>query len=187
MSTKRDNTDAGLFLKIREGDRLAFDIMYSRYRGLVFAFCKGILKQEDVSEDITQDVFVSLWNHRDVLECSSGSMKPLLYRMTRNKVFDYLKSRYVKSSVPMDISHSEVQSCDTPEMSLQFKELSRAMKRSIENLPEKRREAFILSHFDNLSYREISEIMDISETTVKKHVELALRDLRMNSSMKSLS
>lgn len=144
------------------------------YQNLVIQALR-LVKNPETAEDIVQDCFIKLWNKREELEIS-GNIVAYLARMIRNSCLDYLKKRRIQTS---ELNEAYQGSFEV-EDALMTKDLQNSIDRIIDNLPEKCRQVFVLSRFEELSYNEISIKLDISKKTVEAHISRALKSLRTN-------
>ena len=140
-----------------------------------------LLQDAALAEDIVQDVFARLWKNRGRLDVRE-SYPAYLYRATLHQSLNYIKShnrtlsreaRYMKSIYP-----SGSTSRDATEDDLRGSELQNIINRAIDRLPPVCREVFILSRYENLSYKQIASALSISVNTVEKHMVKALAALR---------
>lgn len=142
------------------------------------SLCKSlyrILKDVSLAEDIVQEVFLKVWDKRDTLALH-GASHAYLYRSCYNTALNFLKKQkpqYELSSVPIDIC-----SDDGAEKALLFLETEAKILAAIETLPPKTKSIFSLSRFEELSYKEIAERLEISLKSVEKHMGIALQRLR---------
>lgn len=179
MIEYRRLADAQLLALVKEDDHIAYTEIYSRYFGVLYAFVQGRLKDQDESKDLIQDLFISLWDKRKVLELS-GALESYLYRAVRNKMVNItvrkdIEKRYMDSLYDF-IDQDQVRS-DYRVREKQFAEL---IEKEIDALPPKMREIFLLSRIANLNYEEISKETNLSKLTVKSHIQHALKILRKN-------
>jgi RNA polymerase sigma-70 factor, ECF subfamily len=127
-----------------------------------------------------QDVFLKLWERRSSIDPES-SLQALLYTMTRNACLNvrrrggYLVRDADDDDGPLARLESDVIAADQV---IDADTLQHRMDSWIQELPDRRREAFLLSRQHDLSHKEISDLMGLSERTVNTHIFLALKDLR---------
>lgn len=190
MGKNRNFSEEDLVRGVREGSHSAFESLFFRYWVPVYRFCAGIIKDRSAGNDVAQEVFISLWNHRTELYCTNGTLRPLVYRIAKGKVLDYLRSLYVrvrKSAVAGEMPERNAGVSYNADAGVELRELSESIMDEIMRMPEKRRRVFLMSRMNDMSRREISDELDISESTVKKHIELALRQLRAGISSETPS
>lgn len=133
------------------------------------------IKDIDSAEDIVQDCFTEIWERKEDLEGVSN-MKAYLYTMVRNRCGHYLKERSRQEVTNDDISGLECEDNDEEYEERSFIEAK--MLTTIENLPERCREALLLSRRDGLKHEEIAKYMSVSVNTVKNHINKALKIIR---------
>jgi len=122
--------------------------------------------------DIVQDVFIKLWNFRTNID-PNKSLTSYLYTAVRNHSLNFLRDHSSKTEV-LD----EEIILDDQDQSNEDSLLLRDLKKCIDELPERQREAFELSRFEGLQHDEIAGIMEISARTVNNHIVAALKTLR---------
>lgn len=133
------------------------------------------VKDIDSAEDIVQDCFTEIWERKEDL-ANVSNMKAYLYTMVRNKCGHYLKERLRQEMTNEDISHLEYEANDEEYEERSFMEAK--MLTTIENLPERCREALLLSRRDGLKHEEIAKYMSVSVNTVKNHINKALKIIK---------
>lgn len=118
---------------------------------------------------------MTLWEERDTIHVRV-SMEAMLYTMVRNRALNFRRDRRREQpDVPAEEAAESRSAAAATDDDLALRQ---ALYRWIDELPERRREAFMLSRFHDLSHAEIAEIMNVSERTVDTHILLALRSLR---------
>ena len=132
-----------------------------------------LVKNTETAEDIVQECFIKLWEKKEDLKIS-GNVVAYLARMIRNSSLDYLKKKRLQTS---ELNES-YQGAFEVEDALVTKDLQDTIDKVIDNLPEKSRQVFVLSRFEEMSYSEISKELDISKKTVEAHISRALKNLR---------
>lgn len=169
-------TDAVLAQRVHGGDYAAFRELYDRHwRGLYQHATQVIGSQAD-AEDIVQDLFIHFWesSRSEAVEFVEGYLK----RALRFRILKYFE----KNKVRKDHLASLAAYFDRPEATLEeklvLKDLLMQVESEIGRLPSKMREVYLLRKDDELSYREISETLHISETTVKKQLYNASKLLK---------
>lgn len=136
-----------------------------------------ILQDKALTEDTVQEVFIKLWEKREELKIEV-SLKAYVYRAAINASYNHLEKnkRYGKLSLEdMTVDPSD---SHTAEAYLHAKELEKKIGEALASLPEACREVFMLSRYENLSYKEIAETLGISVKTVENQMGKALRIFR---------
>ena len=158
----------------REPDALAE--AYRRYAGLVFGVCRRVLHDESLAEDVTQEVFVFLWQYPNRFDPSRGSLRAWLGLLAHHRSVDQIRTtarrtRREAQSDPND------RACNDVELDATALWLSDRVRDALDKLPSDQKEAIVLAYFGDRSYRQVAVELDIPEGTVKSRVRLALRRL----------
>jgi len=162
-----------LFVDIRNGNEEAFNKAFDMYYSRLCFSADKILHDFDLSRSLAQQVFVDLWIKREKLQIDS--LQSYLYQSVRNASLDVLKHKKAESKYLLTLEKEESgQLTDLIEEA----ELADRINRSIQNLPEKCREIFVLCRFEELKYAEIAARLNISVKTVEMQIGIALKKLR---------
>lgn len=166
-------TESDNIFSARVGDDLVFRKIFDRYYPKVLGFLCSFLQSESDAEDVAQNVFVKLWMRRDDLFGMDG-LDLYLFRMTINMAINFSKSRkHYTGMGNIDISETtEIEDV------MDTKERLAIISKIVANLPEKRREVFMLSRFCHLTHKEIAAKLNISVKTVENHINFTLKELR---------
>jgi RNA polymerase sigma-70 factor (ECF subfamily) len=167
-------SDDRLIALIQENDIVAFERIYNKYWSKLYLSAYNILRDRQVSEDITQEVLVNLWMKRANLQLTS--LNAYLYTAVRYQVFNIIRSGKVKADLFNRLE--ELFSKNGGEEILSEKEINRLLEQGIAELPEKCRQIFIMSRREHLSTKEIAERLEISPKTVENQLTIALNRLR---------
>jgi RNA polymerase sigma-70 factor (ECF subfamily) len=173
------NTELLLLQQLSEGNKAAFDQLFSANWDLVYSAALVLIKSPEIAGDISQDVFLSLWENRQkviVIENIKGflcnSVKFLVHkRLRRMKVEDayaqYLA--YKSSTIPTAPEHEHL---------LITKQLQASLQEGIAQLPPQQQRAFKLSREQGLTHEQISELIGVSKKTVKDYIVRSIAYLR---------
>jgi len=166
--------------KWQRGDVNAFEALYRQYEKLVFRTAYLITGSREVAEDALQEVFVSAWKSRHTYDPNKGKLTTWLHRITVNQCS---KEKVRKAPVTVSLEEKGI---DLPEMKqqsqpedvliskLEYDQLLRAM----DKLDTKHRSVLVLRYFNDLSYQEIAEALEIPLGTVKSRLNQSLRYLK---------
>jgi RNA polymerase sigma-70 factor (ECF subfamily) len=169
---------------LRNGDMMAFDVIYRKYSPKLFGFILKILKVESDAEEIMQEVFMKIWEMRDKIETYT-SFDSFLYTITYNKSINLIRKKITERKY-VDFLKSQPELAEPAVIEdLHFLELSSKVDRLVQELPARQKEVFLLSREKELTYKEIAEELNISKNTVENHMVKALKYLRDN--LKDLS
>ena len=173
LSEKQDRELVELLIG---GSQAALGELYTRYRKQLVYFCKQYLKNEAESEDIVQNIFLKLWETRHSLGTVS-SFSGFVKTMAQNQATDKLRHIDVHSRFAGNILTSGTDSTNETEESIIDNDYTELLNKLIESLPPRQKEIFRFSRIEGLTYREISELLQISDSAVQKHASLALHKI----------
>lgn len=163
-------------LKTRD-DYDAFTEIYSRYWDVLLNTAYQRLKSREASEEIVQEVFVTLFVKRAEIQIST-SLEAWLKTALKYKVFNIYRSQQIHLLHLNKIIRKNEISPLMPDEVVNLKEIKKRIEVAADKLPDKCRQVFLLSRFEHLSQQEIAERMGISLSTVKKHLTKAIAALR---------
>src|SRR5438876_8403878 len=178
-----DAEDIRLMRLVADGNTTAFEKLVERHQALVAGTVARMLSSNSDVEDIAQQVFVRVWK-------SAGRYVPRakfttwLLKITRNLVFNEMRrsKRHAHIPIQTEPSAEEIPLKDetnpSPDASLLETELRQAIEQAITELPESQRMALILRRYEELSYEQIGEILDLSVPAVKSVLFRARTELR---------
>lgn len=162
---------------LKNGDYEAFDILFRKYTERIYAFTLGITKQKFAAEEITQIVFLKVWERRRLIE-EHFSFKSFLFSVAYHEIISWLrKEKSEKRKIENFLTSINFSSEET-EVSIEFKNLEHLTNQIIDHFPEKRRQIFKLSREQGLSNKEIARELNIAVKTVEAHITSALKTLR---------
>ncbi|WP_052733094.1 RNA polymerase sigma-70 factor [Hymenobacter terrenus] len=176
MSNAAHYSEAELVLQLRQGNEQAFEAVFHRYHVEMFRFALKYVQVSPIAEDLVHDVLLYLWERRQDLVITT-SLKAYLYAAVKYRALDYLKSQYAKQVYETDIP-DVLTAATQADTALQVQQLNEAIQRAIAELPEKCRVIYQLSRDTGLTYKEISEQLDLSPKTVEAQMGIALQKLR---------
>jgi RNA polymerase sigma-70 factor (ECF subfamily) len=171
-------SDEELLTAMSKGDKLAFDEIYKRYAGQLRGYFMNMLwRDKEKAEDFVHDLFAKLIRNPEYFDVTR-SFKTWLFSVASNMCKNEYKKQEVRKNTSTGIDDYRTISASSNVMNevhdSQFKE---AFEESLNKLDEKHREVFTLRHFDGLSMKEIAEIMEINEGTVKSRLFYATKQL----------
>lgn len=170
-------TDRDYIIYLKQDDYHAFDELFSRYSENVFAFVFSISKDSFVAEEVTQTVFVKIWEKRMQID-EHFSFKSFLFRITYNETISYLrKEKAEKRRIELFTSSKSFSSNET-EYLVEFQSQESFAREIIEGFPERRKQVFKLSREQGLTNKEIADQMQISVKTVENQMNSALKTLK---------
>lgn len=159
------------------GDEMAFQQLFSLFSKGLSRFTNSILKNKELSEEVVSDVFFKIWLHRIKIS-EIENFKAYLYTSARNISLNYLnKEKRDKAVLLEDIIVPLPINEICPESELISKELKEAIGRAIDHLPERCKLIYSLAKIEQLKYKEIAQILDISVKTIDQQLSIAIRKI----------
>lgn len=176
MASQEQDTISKLIEQVKNDSSFAFQVLFERYSAKIYHFALGYLKNKDDAEEIVQEVFLKIWKSREKLE-TSKSFESFLFTIAKNAILNTIrKSKYEQSYLSYAKLHPGKNILLDEE--LDFNELKRAYNKSIEKLPARQKEIFLLRREKNLSNAEVAKEMGISVKTVENQMTSALAHIK---------
>ncbi|HPE76738.1 MAG TPA: RNA polymerase sigma-70 factor [Draconibacterium sp.] len=170
-------TSQNFISQIVKGDQKKFRQLMELTSDDLLCFAIGFLKNKEVAEEIVSDVYVKIWNNRTQLE-SILNLKSYLFICVRNGCLSYLRKVKNEKIISIDsVSEFQFVQVEGPENDLIEKEKIEQIYAAIETLPCKCKIAFTLAKISGLKYKEIAEVLGITEKTVNNHLVLAVKKI----------
>jgi RNA polymerase sigma-70 factor (family 1) len=177
MPVYQSLTDAELFTLLCKDDHKAFTEIYDRYSGLLYVHAYKRIRNREEARDLIHELFTVLWHKRDQITLKT-ELSFYLYRAVRNRVLDLVKHNKLQASYINSFDCFLNNGTNITDHSIRQKELILLIEKEIAALPEKMRLVFNLSRTECRSHKEISNALEISELTVRKQINNALKVLR---------
>ena len=168
-------SDQDLLQELMSGSHEAFSILYKRYWKKVFIFAHDRLNDAKQSQDIVQDVFVSLWERKETLEIKN--LNAYLYASVRYGVLRIVDAQQAEAHFFNSLKHlaAEASSADDQVISAELLDAYRAL---VDKMPAQRRKIFQLRHEENLKTKQIAETLNISQKTVQNQLLHSYQQIR---------
>jgi len=166
--------------KLRQGDEMAFEVIFHRTKGKLKGFLVKVLPVGEDVESILQEIYLKIWSSRKSIK-TNRSFETYLFAIARNMVVDVMRKRFHKQKYLEELCSQlkeEGNDCLDGDQILQYSELEKKIYGIIEQLPDQRQIIFRLNRIDGLTYKEIARKLDISENTVDSQMRNALAFLR---------
>ncbi len=162
---------------IAQSNKKAFEELFLKYHKKVYAFAVKLLPYPADAEEIVQNVFMALWNQRSSLVITT-TLNAYIFGIVRNMISAYIRHKITEETYMAYVLENLTEYAFITEEELEFKELETLYNHLLDQLPERRREIFLLSRNEGLSYKEIAQKLEITENTVDTQIRLALNFLR---------
>lgn len=180
-----DQIEIEILKGIQSSNQKSFGYLIQLYFNPITLYAKSIVSDSELAKEIVQDVFLKIWNTRNSLEIKS-SLKSYIYQMTHHLCIDHLRNTANKRNLNLisydDLSLRleifELKDQDSFFDNLFSEQMEDAINDAIEQLPEQCRTVFKLSRYEQLSYPQISEKLNISLSTTKTQMVRAMHKLK---------
>ncbi len=180
-------TDAEVMLRVKSGDQAAFDFLVQKYRRPLVSFMYRMARNAAAAEDLAQEVFLRVYRSRQSYE-ASAKFTTWLYRIATNLAVNHARdTRRERPEVTISLDEPDQEtgttmdvrdSSMTAEENLVREERMAAIRRKVEALPERQRTAVIMHKYQQMDYRQIAEVLKLSESATKSLLFRAYESLR---------
>jgi len=180
-------SDAEVMLRVKAGDQSAFDYLVRKYRRPMMSFMYRMARNSAAAEDLAQEVFLRVYRSRESYE-ASAKFTTWLYRIATNLAVNHARdTRHERPEVQVSLDEPDEDTGTTlelPDGSLNAeqvmvrRERMLAIRRKVESLPEQQRLAVIMHKYQQMDYKQISEVLKKSESATKSLLFRAYETLR---------
>ncbi|MBR5069516.1 MAG: RNA polymerase sigma-70 factor [Bacteroidales bacterium] len=171
-----DNEEIKCIKAFAQGNTRAFELLFLNYQPKLVAFIDGFIKDTEEARDMSQDIFMRLWERREAC-CEIRSFKAFLFKTAKFSIYNYYDHQLVNNKFVEQMLYAPEGTVSADE-SLFAKELQGLIDQTVKNMPEQRRRVFEMSREEGLSNEEIAQLLGISKRTVENHITTALAALR---------
>jgi RNA polymerase sigma-70 factor, ECF subfamily len=180
-------SESEIIQKLQQGDEQAFRVLVDTYRKLVVNTCFAILHHLEDAEDVAQDVFIEVFRSVQKFRADS-KISTWLYRIAVNRSLNFMRDHKYKKRIqsldePKHNENSQIYNLraggsDQPGYIIEDRQRAALLHAAIDSLADNQKVAFTLNKYEDLSYQEISEIMDLSLSSVESLIHRAKKNLQ---------
>jgi len=173
--------------KLQQGNEQAFRQLVEDYQGMVVNTCFGMVHNTEDAEDIAQEVFIEVFRSIQNFRADS-KLSTWLYRIAVNRSLNFIrdnkKNKWFRSfedevaAKNRQLQQIQSSKTDQPEFEMENKQRAIILHEAINSLPENQKVAFTLSKYEELSYQEIAEVMELSVSSVESLLFRAKKGLQ---------
>lgn len=174
-----------LVRRLKEGDHDAFEMLYHVYKDRLIGNLLRILKSRALVEEQVQDVFLKVWKGRDKIDVGKP-FKAYLFTIAANMAKNVIRSAYYDKQMRATLLPVDQRIYMHVEEQITADENKQVLHNLLEKLPPQRRTVFTLCKLEGKSYKEVSELLNISENTVNDHIRKANLTLRQFSTSQKM-
>ncbi len=152
---------------------------YERHGNAVFALARRLLSNRDMAEEVTQEIFLRLWNRPERFDPERGSLRSFLLSDTHGRSIDMLRSERARRD--REAREGRMMPRQSPDVESQVwsKVASERVRTAIATLSDAERKAIELAYFGGYTYREVAEMLDQPEGTVKSRIRTGMKRLKV--------
>jgi RNA polymerase sigma-70 factor (ECF subfamily) len=172
-----NKTENLLVREIKEGNHESFRQIYNKYCEKVYVFAVRYINNYREAEEIVQEVFSRIWEHRRNLD-ENRSFNGYLLTITKNLIFNEHRKKLNFDAYAQYIINYIQGNTNQTENQVIYENVKKLVNDEVEKFPPKRRQIYNLSRHEGLTYMEIARKLKISEKTVEAHLRLALGRLK---------
>jgi RNA polymerase sigma-70 factor (ECF subfamily) len=187
IASAESYTDAEVMLRVKAGDQSAFDYLVQKYRRPLVSFMYRMARNTAAAEDLAQEVFLRVYRSRQTYE-ASAKFTTWLYRIATNLAVNHARdTRHERPEVTVSLDEPDEEtgttldvadSSITAEEALVRRERMAAIRGKVEALPERQRQAVIMHKYQQMDYKQIADVLKLSESATKSLLFRAYETLR---------
>src|SRR5437016_3245638 len=180
-------SDAEVMLRVRAGDESAFSYLVEKYRRPMMNFMYRMVHNSAAAEDLAQEVFLRVYRSRESYE-ASAKFTTWLYRIATNLAVNHARdSRHERPENMASLDEADEETGTTMDVAdtspnveekLVKQERLKAIRQKVENLPERQRQAVLMHKYQQMDYKQIGEVLNLSESATKSLLFRAYETLR---------
>jgi RNA polymerase sigma-70 factor (ECF subfamily) len=180
-------SDAEVMLRVKAGDEAAFSFLVQKYRRAMVSFMYRMSHNSAAAEDLAQEVFLRVYRSRSSYE-ASAKFTTWLYRIATNLAVNYARdTRHERPETTLSLDEPDEDTGNTPDIAdrvptveerLLQRERMAAIRAKVQGLPERQRVAVVMHKYQQMDYRQIAEVLKLSESATKSLLFRAYETLR---------
>jgi RNA polymerase sigma-70 factor (ECF subfamily) len=163
---------------LRKNNEKAFEALYDCLWKKLYSVAFNFVRDKAISQEMVQDVFVSLWVKRGGLD-DVHDINAFAIRAVQNRIYDYFDKKSVENRYILDLTRSHVRLVDSTQHQIEHDETAGLITTEIDKLPATTKKIFQLSRFERFSNQEIAADLNVSVKSVEYHITQALKRLRL--------
>ena len=164
--------------RLIQDDKDAFCELYASYKETIVRFSLRMLKSRDMAEDVFQDTFAVIWQSRRFIN-PEIPFSAYLFTIVKNRVLNILREEENLHAIKLAMLGAAAKEDDDTHETILLNDLVNLLEKAKETLTPKQREVYELSREKNLSHAQIAELLHISKNTVREHITMALKQIRL--------
>lgn len=171
------NDERSLVLRLIDGNEDAFCELYAAYKNRLIYFAMRFLKSREYAEDVFQDAFTIIWQGRRFIN-PDASFSSYLYTIVRNRILNQLRDLVNQDKLKEQILQQAVDYSNDTQNEILANDLKQLISCTMQQLTPRQRKIFEMSREQQMSHKEIADVLGISVNTVQESISTSLRTLR---------
>jgi len=177
MDSHADLHEKTLLIELQEGNERAFKTLYNQYSKRIYRKIFSMVKSADIADELTQILFVKLWNKRTTID-PDKNLESFLYQVSQNLVMDFYRKVKRDKQLQDQIINLSTEIYSHTEEDIFYKESKAIIDQAIDNLPPQQQQVFRLCKIEGKTHEEISQILGIAKSTVSNHIVQAHKTIK---------
>lgn len=175
---RSEPSDANLVVAVGRFDQAALAELYERHGTAVFALSRRLVRSRELAEEVTQEIFMRLWNRPERFDPSRGALRSFLLADTHGRSIDMLRSELARKEREKKEQLMEVRQTADVESQVWSNVASDEVRAAVAALASGEREAIELAYFSGYTYREVAKALGEPEGTIKSRIRTGMKRLK---------
>ncbi len=177
MSNKITIDEPSLVARLKERDKVAFELLYDRYSSALYGVIMKVVNLDEIAEEVLQDVFIKIWNNLDSYDMSKGRLFTWLLNIARNTAIDKIRSKdFRNNSNIQSIDKSVYEVNNNWQTTIEVDHIG--LKETLTKLKDTHRVVLDLVYYKGYTHEEAAEELQLPLGTVKTRIRSAIMQLR---------
>jgi len=169
--------EKGLLMQVAKGDQKSFSILFESYHQQLGSYLFSITKDNEVTEEIVQEIFIKVWVNREEL-CKVNNFKAYLFTISKNRLLNFLRDKSREKVKKLKLIQDLKGEYDLIDADSVLDQYFSIIEDAVLQLPSQQQTIYHLIRHEKLKYDDIALKMGLSKETVRKHMHLALVTLK---------
>jgi RNA polymerase sigma-70 factor (ECF subfamily) len=175
MVAPTSDWEAAVRTRLLAGEDAALGEVYDQYSSFVYGLAQRVIGDPRAAEDVSQEVFLHIWEHPEAFDPARGAMRTWLGTLAHRRSVDYIRREEARRRRSLrEASRRPTSIPDVEEMATALVAAER-VREALDVLPREQRQAIQLAYFEGKTYRQVAEVLGIPEGTAKSRLRLGLR------------
>jgi len=166
-----------LLTRLKSGDQESLSTLYYLYNDQLIYYVQRAAKSPFLAEDVVHDTFLKVWQNRDQLD-TSKPIRPYLFVIAKRTLLNFLRRARHEGQIISEIKKYALEEDHSTQRLLEYNESNRLINQAIDNLSGQVKRTFLCCRVEGMSYKQAAELLQITESTVNKHMSKALHLIR---------